>query len=197
MPPGTGGVMPPASGSLLRRALLRFRLRASDFLGRQKVTKDRFKDPWSLKISFPSRPVPCLPLDPALREPTRPSPACCRLWTGKGPPATDGKARCVDDHRDVGLPAWCEFSGALFGHRSRSLPARRVVHGLLKNAPWGMHRCTIIPQIHPPANKKGWVYGTVHPALPRSQAAGQVFGGGAEASQVGLAGETTDIPHAA
>ena len=41
-----------ASGGLSRRALLRFRLRASDFLGRQKVTKDRFKDPWSLKISF-------------------------------------------------------------------------------------------------------------------------------------------------
>ena len=41
-----------ASGGLSRSALLRFRLRASDFLRRQKVTKDRFKDPWSLKIPF-------------------------------------------------------------------------------------------------------------------------------------------------
>ena len=51
----------PASGGVSRKALLRFRLRASDFLGRQKVTKDRFKDPWSLKISFHQiLPLACL-----------------------------------------------------------------------------------------------------------------------------------------
>ena len=92
----------PASGSRSRKVLPRFRLRASDFLGRQKVTKDRFKDPWSLKISFPSNPAPYLPLDPALREPTRPGPACCRSWAGEGPPAPDEEAPCVGSRRSVG-----------------------------------------------------------------------------------------------
>ena len=84
------------------RALLRFRLRASDFLGRQKVTKDRLKDPWSLRIPFPSNPAPCLPLFSALRVPTRLSPACCRPWAGEGPTAPDNAAPCVGGHRNVG-----------------------------------------------------------------------------------------------
>ena len=64
----------------MRRVLLRFRLRASFFLRAQKETKDALKDLWSLRIPFPSKPVPCPPLFSALREPTRPSPACCRPW---------------------------------------------------------------------------------------------------------------------
>ena len=91
----------PASGGLSRKLLLRFRLRASDFLSRQKVTKDRLKDPWSLRISFPSNPAPCLPLNSALREPTRPGPARCRPWAIEGPPAPDGKAPCVGSRRSV------------------------------------------------------------------------------------------------
>ena len=92
----------PASGGVSQKALLRFRLRASDFLGRQKVTKDRFKDPWSLKIPFPSNPAPCLPRDSALREPTRPSPACCRPWAIEGPSAPDDAAPRGSGHRSVG-----------------------------------------------------------------------------------------------
>ena len=84
----------------MRKLLPRFRLRASDFLGRQKVTKDRLKDPWSLRIPFASKPGACLPSDPALCEPTRFSPACCRPWVGEGPSAPDDKAPCVGGHWD-------------------------------------------------------------------------------------------------
>ena len=101
MTPG-GSWYLPASGGVPGNLLLRFRLRASDFLGRQKVTKDRFKDPWSLKIPFPSNPAPCLPLNPALREPTRPAPACCRPWVGEKPAAPDDAAPCVGGHWGVG-----------------------------------------------------------------------------------------------
>ena len=79
-PSGTLGWSLPASGGVSGKALPQFRLRASDFLRRQKVTKDRLKDPWSLRISFSSKPVACLPLASALRAPTRPGPACCRPW---------------------------------------------------------------------------------------------------------------------
>ena len=92
----------PASGDRSRNALPRFRLRASDFLRRQKVTKDRLKDPWSLRIPFPSRPAPCLPLFSALREPTRLSPARCRPWAGEGPAAPDGEAPRAGSRRSVG-----------------------------------------------------------------------------------------------
>ena len=81
-----------------------FRLRASDFLSRQKVTKDRLKDPWSLRIPFASKPVACLPLNPALRKPTRPGPACCRPWVGEGPSTPDGKAPCVGGDLRRGRP---------------------------------------------------------------------------------------------
>ena len=101
-PSGTLGWSLPASGGVSGKALPQFRLRASDFLGRQKVTKGRLKDPWSLRIPFPSNPAPCLPLDPALREPTRLSPACCRPWAGEGPSAPDGKAPCAGGHWGVG-----------------------------------------------------------------------------------------------
>ena len=94
-----------ASGGLSRKALLRFRLRASDFLRRQKVTKDRFKDPWSLKISFPSNPAPCLSLFSALRKPTRLNPARCRPWAGEGPSAPNGEAPCGGGHWGVGMLA--------------------------------------------------------------------------------------------
>ena len=123
-----------ASGGLSRRALLRFRLRASDFLDRQKVTKDRLKDPWSLKISFPSNPAPCLPLNPALREPTRPAPACCRPWVGEKPAAPDDAAPCVGGHWGVGpcerrrgqAPALhVAVSPGRVRNRSRPLPVRR------------------------------------------------------------------------
>ena len=92
----------PALGDLSRRVLRRFRLRAIDFLGRQKVTKDRLKDPRSLRISFPSNPAPCLPRDSALREPTRLKPACCRPWAVEGPAAPNGEAPCVGNRRSVG-----------------------------------------------------------------------------------------------
>ena len=92
----------PASSGLSRRVLPRFRLRASDFLRQQKVTKDRFKDPWSLRIPFPSRPVPCLLLNSALRAPTRLSPACCRPRAVEGRSAPNDAAPCVGGHWGVG-----------------------------------------------------------------------------------------------
>ena len=54
-------------------------------------------------LSLKTRGLPAT--ESALREPTRPSPACCRPRAVEGPPAPDGEAPCGGGHWRVGKHA--------------------------------------------------------------------------------------------